>query len=136
MLHKAMQDVGECAAGFACRDHVHIKGRKSSRELAKALREAPPVNQPLMQSLCHLLDARLLEPFFKNREPFVQSHPGLEQVRQLFRENKQLTVRNLERLRRKRRRVGRSLARGSAVLTVAADRAGFGSGCNEAVRSA
>jgi hypothetical protein len=49
-----------------------------------------------MQRARHLLNPRVLEPFLKNAEAFVERHPGLEQVAKLLGENEQLTVRNLE----------------------------------------
>src|SRR5437016_8110230 len=55
-----------------------------------------------MQRSRHLLHARLLEPFFQDRQSLVQRHAGLEQMRELFRENEQLTLRNFQSLRWRR----------------------------------
>lgn len=64
-----------------------------------------------MKRLRHLLNARLLQSFDQDREPLVQRHPGLEQMSQLFGENQELAVRNLQALtcRLRRHRLARAI---------------------------
>jgi hypothetical protein len=50
----------------------------------------------LVQTLDHLLNARLLEPLLQNRQTLVEGHPGVEQVGQLLGEEQQLTMRDFE----------------------------------------
>jgi hypothetical protein len=44
----------------------------------------------------HLVDARLFQTLFQNRQRFVERHASLQQMRQLLSENEQLTVRNFQ----------------------------------------
>src|SRR6266850_4525627 len=55
-----------------------------------------------MQRMCHLLDARLLQTLFQNRQPLVERHARLEQMSELLGENEQLTVRDFQILRGRR----------------------------------
>src|SRR4029077_1568288 len=52
-----------------------------------------------MQRMGHVLDARLLQTFFQNRQTFVERHARLEQMSELLGENEQLTVRDFQILR-------------------------------------
>src|SRR6267143_87191 len=52
-----------------------------------------------MQRMCHLLNARLLQTLFQNRQPLVERHARLEQMSELLGENEQLTVRDFQILR-------------------------------------
>ena len=49
-----------------------------------------------MQRMRHLLDARLLQTSFQNRQSFVERHARLEQMSELLGENEQLTVRDFQ----------------------------------------
>src|SRR4030095_12027767 len=55
-----------------------------------------------MQRMRHLLDARLLQTFYQNRQSFVERHARLQQMSELLGENEQLTVRDFQILRRRR----------------------------------
>src|ERR1700736_954152 len=52
-----------------------------------------------MQRASHLLHSRLLEPFFQDRQSFVQCHPGLKQMGELLGKNEELIVRDFQVLR-------------------------------------
>ena len=95
VFHQPHQDFRQRATGLARRHQVHIKGRKNSREFTEGLRKAAAVDQRPMQGANHLLHARMLETLFQNPEPFIQGHARLLQMRQLFGEDEQLTVRDL-----------------------------------------
>src|SRR3989442_979555 len=49
-----------------------------------------------MQRMSHLLNTRLLQTFFQNRQRFVERHPCLQQMGKLLGKNEQLPVRNFQ----------------------------------------
>ena len=57
-----------------------------------------------MQRVRHLLNARLLQTFFQDRQCFVERHPCLQQMGDLLRKNEQLAVGNFQSLRGRRGR--------------------------------
>ena len=64
----------------------------------------------------------MLQPLLQDREPFVERHAGLEQMRELLGEDEQLRVRNLQPLRRRRRLPQRRGRRAVHHLRLGADR--------------
>src|SRR5437868_7420602 len=53
-----------------------------------------------MRRVGHLLDARLLQPFFQDRQSLVERHSRLQQMGELLGKNKQLAMRNFQGLSR------------------------------------
>src|ERR1700748_1564781 len=99
MLHDAGENIRQRSARFASSDHVDVERSEDAREIAQRLRKAAAIDQRLMQSLRHLLDPRMFQPFLENAEALVQGHPGLQQVAKLLGKNQQLPMRDLEILR-------------------------------------
>src|SRR5437899_8158266 len=102
MFYQPQQNIRERAARFAGGDQVHIKRWKNPRKLAQRLRETPALDQRLMQGARHLLQPRLLQAFLQDRQPLVEGHSCLKEVGQLFGENEQLAMWNLQLLRGRR----------------------------------
>ncbi len=99
MLYEPLQNLRQSAARLAGRDQVHVNGREDFREFAQRLREAAPIDQRLVQRARHLLHARMFQALLQNGQAFIERHARLEQMRELFGEDEQLRVRNLEPLR-------------------------------------
>ena len=70
--------------------------RGNSRNACEKLRPSTRADAAFASSAAHAAASIVLQ----NGESFVERHPGLEQMRQLFGEDQQLGVRNLQVLRR------------------------------------
>jgi hypothetical protein len=99
VFHQSRQNLRQRTAGFTSRHHVYVERRKNPRELAQRSRETAAVDQCLMQCVRHLLDARMLQALFQDRQSLVERHSRLKQVAKLLGKNQQLSVRNFQILR-------------------------------------
>ena len=94
MFDQAGENFGQRAAGFAGCDQVHVNRRKDAGKIPKRLRKTAAIDERLVERVCHLLQARLLEPLLQDRQSFIERHSGLEQMGELLGEDEQLVMRD------------------------------------------
>src|SRR5712691_10286116 len=99
MFHQSKQNIRQRAACLARRHQIHVERRKNAPTIAQRLRKTPALDQRLMKRTRHLLDARLLETLFQDRQSFVERLAGLKQMAELLSKNEQLAMGNFQLLR-------------------------------------